>query len=39
VISQDFEPLRRRLMSRGVHLGVHLVLREWSKSYARGKFS
>jgi hypothetical protein len=28
VISQDFEPLRRRLMSRGVHLGVHLVLRE-----------
>jgi hypothetical protein len=33
VISQDSEPLRRRLMSRSVRLGVDSVLRQRSKSY------
>jgi hypothetical protein len=37
MISQDSEPLRRKLMSRGVRLGVDLVLRQRSKPYINGK--
>jgi hypothetical protein len=37
VTSQDSEPLRRKLMSRGVCLGVDFLLRQQSKSYVSGK--
>jgi hypothetical protein len=35
--SQDSELLRRRLMSRGVRLGVDFILRQRSKPYVSGR--
>jgi hypothetical protein len=37
VTSQDFDAIRKRLMSRGVRLGVDFVLRRRSKPYVSGK--
>jgi hypothetical protein len=37
VISQDFEPLRRRLMSCCVRLDIDFVLRQRSRPYVSGK--
>jgi hypothetical protein len=39
VTSQISDSIRKRLMSRGVRLGVDFVLRSWSKPYVSRKLS
>jgi hypothetical protein len=38
VASQDCDPVRRRLMSRGVRLSVDVVFQQWSKPYVNSEF-
>jgi hypothetical protein len=35
--SHDSDVIRKRLMSRGVRLGVDFILQHWSKPYVSGK--
>jgi hypothetical protein len=39
VTLQDYKPFRRKLMNRGVRLGVDCMLRQRSKPYVNGKVS